>query len=176
MTISNTVREQVRQRANFACEYCGVTETNSGGGLTIDHFQPQSQGGSDDLENLIYCCHRCNEYKSDFWPRNETASSLWNPRLSSPDTHFLETEDGVLHATSAVGRFTLQWLRLNRSALITHRLQKRRRSQQEALLKHYEGVITLIQQVREQERLLVEKQQSTIEEQRRMIRILLNLR
>jgi hypothetical protein len=47
--ISETLRLQVRQRANFACEYCGVTETDSGGELTIDHYQPQSQNGSDEL-------------------------------------------------------------------------------------------------------------------------------
>jgi len=26
MTITVDIREQVRQRANFACEFCGVTE------------------------------------------------------------------------------------------------------------------------------------------------------
>jgi hypothetical protein len=39
MTITVDIREQVRQRANFACEFCGVSEINTGGQLTIDHFQ-----------------------------------------------------------------------------------------------------------------------------------------
>lgn len=56
MTITDQMREQVRQRANFACEYCGVTETDTGGQLTIDHFHPRSKGGDDDLDNLLYCC------------------------------------------------------------------------------------------------------------------------
>jgi len=38
MTITADIREQVRQRANFACEFCGVTETDTGGHLTVDHF------------------------------------------------------------------------------------------------------------------------------------------
>jgi hypothetical protein len=53
MTVSNEMREQVRQRANFACEFCGVTETDTGGELTIDHFQPVRKGGDDSFENLL---------------------------------------------------------------------------------------------------------------------------
>ena len=44
MTLSEAIREQVRSRAAFACEYCGVTEADAGGLLTLDHFQPTSQG------------------------------------------------------------------------------------------------------------------------------------
>jgi outer membrane lipoprotein-sorting protein len=44
----------VRRRANFACEFCGVSETDAGGQLTVDHFQPRHKGGDDSLENLIY--------------------------------------------------------------------------------------------------------------------------
>lgn len=48
--ISAELREQVRQRANFAYEFCGVSETDVGAKLTIDHFQPQSREGSDTAE------------------------------------------------------------------------------------------------------------------------------
>ena len=68
MSISTDVRWAVRQRAHFACEFCGVTETDTGGELTIDHFQPHTKGGTDAPENLLYCCHRCNQYKADYWP------------------------------------------------------------------------------------------------------------
>lgn len=57
--ISDEIREKVRSRAGFACEYCGVTETDTGGMLTIDHFQPKTKGGSDKCDNLIYCCSPC---------------------------------------------------------------------------------------------------------------------
>jgi 5-methylcytosine-specific restriction endonuclease McrA len=60
MTLSETLWEQVRRRANECCEYCGVTETDSAGRLTVDHFQPRAQGGPDELDNLLYCCWRCN--------------------------------------------------------------------------------------------------------------------
>jgi hypothetical protein len=37
MTITAAMRLAVRQRAGFACEYCGVREEDAGGELTIDH-------------------------------------------------------------------------------------------------------------------------------------------
>jgi len=65
MSISADLRLLVRQRANFCCEYCGVSERDTGGELTIDHIQPQVSGGTDDLANLLNSCQRCNQYKSD---------------------------------------------------------------------------------------------------------------
>lgn len=57
MTISKETREQVQQRANYTCEFCGVTETDVGGTLTIDHYQPQSKGGSDQERKLnLFLC------------------------------------------------------------------------------------------------------------------------
>ncbi|NBC05683.1 MAG: hypothetical protein GVY26_00640 [Bacteroidetes bacterium] len=55
----------MRKRAAFRCEFCGVSEKDTGGQLSIDHYQPKSKGGSDNFSNLIYCCARCNLYKSD---------------------------------------------------------------------------------------------------------------
>ena len=42
MTLPDTLWRPVRN-ALGACEYCGVTETDSGGPLTVDHFQPQAR-------------------------------------------------------------------------------------------------------------------------------------
>ena len=80
------VRESVRESFDFCCGYCGVGEEEVGAALTLDHFQPRSQGGSDELENLVYACHACNEFKSDFWP-------------ASGQTRFLHprTDDLTLH-------------------------------------------------------------------------------
>lgn len=65
--ISAGIRRTVRTIYAFACGYCGVTETEVGAFLTIDHFQPQDAGGSDDITNLVYACHACNLYKSAAW-------------------------------------------------------------------------------------------------------------
>lgn len=66
MTIAASIREDVRRRANHACEFCGITETDGGGLLTIDHYQPKVRGGDDSLDNLLYCCVRRNQYKHDY--------------------------------------------------------------------------------------------------------------
>lgn len=66
MTIPANIRERVRKYANFACEFCGVSETDTGGLLTIDHYQPKTKGGKDNFENLLYCCTRCNQYKMNY--------------------------------------------------------------------------------------------------------------
>jgi len=84
VSISVELRMFVRERARFACEYCRVTETDSGGELTIDHYQPSRRGGlSDDPDNLLYCCHRCNQYKSDYWPNTATDIPLGKRKILS---------------------------------------------------------------------------------------------
>ena len=35
---------------------------------TVDHIIPVAKGGSDDLENLVAACKRCNSAKQDKMP------------------------------------------------------------------------------------------------------------
>ena len=125
MSISKNLKETVRLQAGCACEFCGVTEANAGGLLTIDHYQPRKKGGTDDFDNLLYCCFACNFFKHDYYPLSLSESLLWNPRLEALSVHFLELESGFLHPLTPIGVFTLGRLRLNRPALVANRLQKR---------------------------------------------------
>ncbi|MEA9986377.1 MULTISPECIES: HNH endonuclease [Subtercola] len=52
-------RRGVLRRDNQRCGYCGASAT------TIDHVQPRSRGGKDTWENLVACCLKCNNKKSD---------------------------------------------------------------------------------------------------------------
>jgi hypothetical protein len=52
MTVTADIREQVRQRAGFAGGFCGVTETDTGGELTIDHFQPRANAPVDSISGF----------------------------------------------------------------------------------------------------------------------------
>ncbi|MBI3653215.1 MAG: HNH endonuclease [Acidobacteria bacterium] len=54
--LSATVQEQLRQRANFLCEYCHTDETWQYIPFTIDHIMPVSEGGEDNAENLALAC------------------------------------------------------------------------------------------------------------------------
>ena len=49
------------------CGYCGVEEAEVGAELTVDHFQPRAQNGTDNAANLVYCCNACNQFKGDYW-------------------------------------------------------------------------------------------------------------
>jgi len=173
MTITAEIREQVRQRAGLACEFCGVTETDVGGALTVDHFQPTAKRGDDSLENLLYCCARCNQYKLDYWPTQPDAPSLLNPRREPAAQHLLELDDGTLYPLTAIGVFTLERLRLNRPPLVAHRLRKRQQAEEIRLLTRYRGLVQLLEQLNAQLAVVMEEQRQLLEEQREVLRLLL---
>jgi len=73
-------RRGVLRRDGHRCAYCGKAAN------TIDHVQPKSRGGKDTWENLVACCLKCNNAKSD-----KTLSELgWvlkiTPRMPSGAT------------------------------------------------------------------------------------------
>ena len=121
--------QQVRERYDYRCGYCGVGEADVGGILTIDHFRPRSRGGSNDGDNLVYACARCNAYKGDFYPSEEDLAEgrrLLHPLLDNVAEFVREVETtGALEPLNETGCFHIDLLRLNRPALIQHRLQKR---------------------------------------------------
>ncbi|PSB07128.1 hypothetical protein C7B62_20890 [Pleurocapsa sp. CCALA 161] len=174
MSLTASIREQVRQRAQCACEFCGVNEIDVGGMLTIDHFQPRTKAGSDTLENLVYACIACNQYKQDYWPRTEIAPILWNPRQESASQHFVEQEDGQLTALTPTGVFTIKRLRLNRSQLIAARQRRQQQLQVERLLRRYQELTTLQSRINIQLTDLAIEQQMLLKDQRKWLRILLS--
>ena len=170
------MRETTRERAGFACEYCGVTETDAAGLLTLDHFQPSSQNGPDTLSNLVYCCSRCNQYKADYWPRSAEEPALWNPRHETAETHFVLIADGTLYALTPTGRFTLQRLRLNRPQLVAHRLRKRQQAEQARLTVRLRDIVALQAQAAAQQAVLLEENRLLLGELRRALRLALEER
>jgi hypothetical protein len=173
MTISGELTEQVRQRAGFACEYCGVSETDTGGLMTVDHFQPRARGGSDDLGNLLNCCFRCNLYKADYWPSEPNDPVLWNPRHVPISSHVLTLADGTLYPLSATGAFTVQRLRLNRPPLVAYRCRQQAQSEELRLLARYRDVVHVLAQLEQQYETLLDEHRTLLEEHRALLRALL---
>lgn len=62
-TISTTTRFEVFKRDSFKCQYCGKAAPEVV--LEIEHIEPHSKGGSDDMLNLVTSCWACNNGKSD---------------------------------------------------------------------------------------------------------------
>ncbi|GAC1310560.1 MAG: hypothetical protein NVSMB27_47490 [Ktedonobacteraceae bacterium] len=85
-----SLRQRIRVLYHYCCGYCGVRESDAGAELTIDHFQPRSVGGADVLENLVYCCHGCNEFKGDYWQEHEDLRLL-HPLREDVAAHIIQT-------------------------------------------------------------------------------------
>lgn len=172
--ISDSIRNEIRQRAGFKCEFCGISETDSGGELTIDHFHPKSKDGKDDFLNLIYCCIRCNQYKLDYWPNDPDGPMLFNPRVDNFAEHFLELDDGTIYPLTSAGTFTLKRLRLNRPPLIANRLRKLRNLNKIQMLKQYKNLANLLEQLLFQQGELMEEQQELLRKQYELLNLLIN--
>jgi hypothetical protein len=150
-----------------------VTEADTGGALTIDHFQPRARGGTDAPENLLYCCYRCNQYKADYWPTQPEEPPLWQPRHEPIKRHLLLLADGMLYPITEVGAFTLRRLRLNRPPLVAYRLRKQNDMAEHRLLARYYDLIVVLERLHQQQAALLEEQRALLEEQRRLVQLLL---
>ena len=163
--MAHAKHDQVRRRYDQRCGYCGITEVDAGGELTVDHYQPSSAGGDDSDENLVYCCFRCNLYKGDFAPTAADVARGWrllHPLRDDIAAHLRRNEHtGQLEALTETGRFHIALLHLNRPALVAHRLRQRLAvlqaekqraleaeiKQLHALLKVKESYITLLKRL-----------------------------
>ena len=59
-------RKSIMLRDRYRCQYCQRPfETKQ---LTLDHVVPRSRGGGSTWENLVACCHACNNRKADRTP------------------------------------------------------------------------------------------------------------
>jgi 5-methylcytosine-specific restriction endonuclease McrA len=67
-------RRGVLRRDGNRCAYCDAHAT------TIDHVVPRSRGGADTWENLVACCLKCNNLKSDRTPAEMRWQLLVTPK------------------------------------------------------------------------------------------------
>ena len=59
-------RKNILMRDRYTCQYCHKTfNTNE---LTLDHVIPRSRAGETTWENLVACCHACNNRKGSRTP------------------------------------------------------------------------------------------------------------
>jgi DNA-directed RNA polymerase subunit RPC12/RpoP len=151
MTISRQQVELVRRQAGYACEYCGVSETDSGGQLTVDHFQPLGRGGSDEAENLVYACFRCNLYKGGYWPDGPSSPHLWKPRSEPITLHMRVGADGILVPLSPQGEWTIERLRLNRPGLVAYRQRRLAWGEERLLRQRTRALAQLLESYQQEE-------------------------
>ena len=65
-------------RDRYTCQFCG--RVFPAGELTLDHVIPRSRGGHTDWDNLVACCHSCNNRKGDRLPEEAGLKLMRPPR------------------------------------------------------------------------------------------------
>ena len=56
-------RKNILMRDRNTCQFCG--RVLPAAELTLDHIVPRSRGGESTWDNLVACCHPCNNRKGD---------------------------------------------------------------------------------------------------------------
>ena len=59
-------RKNILMRDRYTCQYCYRTLPSCE--LTLDHVVPRSRAGETTWENLVACCHPCNNRKGNRTP------------------------------------------------------------------------------------------------------------
>jgi len=77
-------RKNILMRDRYTCQYCQKVLNTSE--LTLDHVIPRSRGGETTWENLVACCHACNNKKGNRTPDEAGFKLLRQPRPFSVHT------------------------------------------------------------------------------------------
>jgi 5-methylcytosine-specific restriction endonuclease McrA len=115
--IPESLRQQVRERAQGNCEYCLINERYVLKTHEVDHIRAEKHGGSTVLENLCLSCFDCNRQKgsdlSSVDPVTDEVVPLFHPRRDMWKDHFRITEDAQIEGITAKGRVTVRLLDFN---------------------------------------------------------------
>lgn len=77
-------RKNILMRDRYTCQYCH--RTLSSAELTLDHVIPRSRHGETAWENLVACCHGCNNHKGSRTPEEAGMRLIRPPRPFSLHT------------------------------------------------------------------------------------------
>lgn len=81
--MGDKLRFEVFKRDQFKCQYCGKASPDVI--LHVDHINPVSKGGDNDILNLITSCRDCNSGKSDRLLSDTTALDKQRKMLEELD-------------------------------------------------------------------------------------------
>lgn len=123
--LSPNLRQVVIERAGGRCEYCLLPQTEAAlFDHEVDHIIAEKHGGRTAENNLALACFECNRYKgsdiASLDPVTQALTPLFNPRLQEWSDHFALDGSRIV-ALTAIGRATIQLLRLNAEARLRRR-------------------------------------------------------
>jgi 5-methylcytosine-specific restriction endonuclease McrA len=77
-------RKNIMMRDRYTCQYCA--KVMPAAELTLDHVIPRSRAGESAWENLVACCHPCNNRKGSRTPEEAGMKLARQPRPFSLHT------------------------------------------------------------------------------------------
>ena len=92
-------RKNILMRDRYTCQYCQRIMPSSD--LTLDHVVPRSRAGESSWENLVACCHHCNNRKGNRTPEEAGLKLLRPPKPFSLHTN--------RHLMRLLARGDVQW-------------------------------------------------------------------
>jgi 5-methylcytosine-specific restriction endonuclease McrA len=124
--IPKTTQNRLDKLAKGCCEYCKQLQKYLTSKLQNEHIQPQTLGGTSDLDNLAKACEACNNSKhtatSAFDPVTNQIVPLYHPRKDNWQDHFKWSTDLLrMEGLTSTGRATIIRLKTNREAHINIR-------------------------------------------------------
>ena len=125
MSLSQSLKRAVRQRAGGCCEYCKLSVEYVAVPFHVDHIIPRKHDGSDDADNLCLACFDCNMYKSHdltgFDPDTSEITPLFNPRQQNWKDHFELETNMQIRGRTPQGRTTVRVLKMNLGERVDNR-------------------------------------------------------
>lgn len=124
--ISEELYQLVAEHSRYRCGYCLTQEAIVGERFPIEHIMPEALGGTTTPDNLCLACWSCNLIKqkriASQDPKTGLLTRFFQPNQQKWNDHFLWEEEGLfISGKTAVGRTTVQALKLNRPRLVNAR-------------------------------------------------------
>jgi 5-methylcytosine-specific restriction endonuclease McrA len=92
-------RKNILMRDRYTCQYCHRVLASAE--LTLDHVIPRSRSGESAWENLVACCHGCNNRKGSRTPEEAGMKLARQPKPFSLHTS--------RHLMRMLGKGEAQW-------------------------------------------------------------------
>jgi 5-methylcytosine-specific restriction endonuclease McrA len=115
--IPKDLRARIFMRDGGRCQYCRLMQWGQAALFHIDHIRPKSKGGPTVASNLALQCGHCSLHKANkvrgIDPTNQTSVRLFHPLGQSWRDHFALQRNGLCRGKTAIGRATIQAMRMN---------------------------------------------------------------
>ena len=104
-------RQKIFDKYEGCCAYCG-DDFHDIKEMQIDHMYPLHLGGTNDFENLMPACRKCNYYKSTYTlEKFRDQLGLITHRLSDQLIYNLALKYGLVEETNKPVQFYFEWLK-----------------------------------------------------------------